>query len=177
MVLELSFIRPLQQKLLAVAALQLLIGAGGQRLLFLTAEDGSSPLHAATMFRQVDVSRLLVERGWKRLLAAKANQGNTAEDTTTQYRHWALAGMQWLARVAKARLNVWGQVRPCVLAEVEALAAARAAAAMAELLAEEAKQGGASGLACGSGGGGAARGRKGRVGLARRSEGLHRGLV
>ena len=47
---------------------------------------------------------------------------------------------------------------------MEALAAARADAAMAELLAEEAKPGIAAGSAGGGGGGGAARGRKGRGG-------------
>ena len=44
------------------------------------------------------------------------------------------------------------------------LAAARAEAAMAELLAEEAKPGGAAGLTGSRGGGGAARGRKGKGG-------------
>ena len=47
-------------------------------------------------------------------------------------------------------------------AEAEALAAARAEAAMAELLAEEAKPGDAVGSACCNGSGGAARGRKGK---------------
>ena len=73
----------------------------------------------------------------------------------------ALAGMLRRARVAKAGSDVWGQARPRVSAEVEALAAARAAAAMAELLAEEGNLGGATGLANGGGGGGPARGCKG----------------
>ena len=107
---------------------------------------------------------LLVERGGKRLLAAKASHGETAADVATRRGHGALAGMLRRARVAKAGSNVWGQARPCVSAEVEALAAARAAAAMAELLAEEAKPGGVAGSAGGGGGEGAARGRKGRRG-------------
>ena len=87
-----------------------------------------------------------------------------AEDLATRCGHGALAGMLWRARVAKAGLDVWGQARPRMSAEVEALAAARAEAAMAELLAEEAKPGGAAASAGGGGGGGAARGRKGRGG-------------
>ena len=75
-----------------------------------------------------------------------------------------LAGMLRRARVAKAGSDVWGQAKPCVSAEVEALAATRAAAAMAKLLAEEAKPGGAAGSAGGGGGGGPARGRKGKHG-------------
>ena len=59
---------------------------------------------------------------------------------------------------------MWGQARPCLSAEVEALAAARADAAMAELLADEAKLGGAAGSAGGGGGGGPVRGRKGKRG-------------
>ena len=110
------------------------------------------------------MSRLLVERGGRRLLATKAINGDTAEDTATARGHGALAGMLRWARVAKAGSDVWGQARPCVSAEVEALASARAAAAMAELLAEEAKPGGAAGSAGGSGGGGPARGRKGKGG-------------
>ena len=110
------------------------------------------------------MSRLLVERGGKRLLAAKDINGETAEDVATRRGHRALAGMLRRARVGKAGSDVWGQARPCVSVEVEALAAARAAAAMAELLAEEAKPGGAAGSAGGSGGGGAARGRKGKGG-------------
>ena len=47
---------------------------------------------------------------------------------------------------------------------MEALAAARADAAMAELLAEEAKPRGAAGSASGGGGGGGSRGRKGKGG-------------
>ena len=105
------------------------------------------------------MSRLLVKRGGKRLLAAKAVKGYTAEEVATRRGHGALAGMLRRARVAKAGSDVWGQARPFVSAEVEALAAARAAAAMAELLAEEAKPGGAAGSA---GGGMAARGRKGK---------------
>ena len=108
------------------------------------------------------MSRLLVERGGKRLLAAKANHGDTAEEVATRFGHGALAGMLLRARVAKAGSDVWEQARPRVSAEEEALAAARAAAAMAELLAEEANPGGAAGSAGGSGGGGAARGRKGK---------------
>ena len=50
-----------------------------------------------------------------------------------------------LARVAKAGSDVWGQAVLRVLAEVEALAAERADAVMAELLAEEAKPGGVAG--------------------------------
>ena len=110
------------------------------------------------------MSRLLVKRGGKRLLAAKAVKGYTAEEVATRRGHGALAGMLRRARVAKAGSDVWGQARPFVSAEVEALAAARAAAAMAELLAEEAKPGGVAGSAGGSGGGGAARGRKGKGG-------------
>ena len=119
------------------------------------------------------MSRLLVERGGKRLLAAKDIINQTAEDIATGRGHGALAGKLRRARVAKAGSDVWGQARPCVSAEVEALAVARAAAAMAELLAEELKPGGAAGggggggaagLAGGSGGGGQARGRKGRGG-------------
>ena len=49
-------------------------------------------------------------------------------------------------------------------AEVEAVEAARVEAAMAELLAEEVKPGGAAGSAGGGGGGEAARGRKGKGG-------------
>ena len=110
------------------------------------------------------MSRLLVERSGKRLLAAKIVDGYTAEDLATRRGHGALAGMLRRARVAKARSNVWGQARPRVSAEEEALAVARAAAAMAELLAEESKPGGAAGSAGGGGGGGAARGRKGKDG-------------
>ena len=76
----------------------------------------------------------------------------------------ALAGLLRRARVAKAGSDVWGQARPCVSAEEEALAATRAEAAMAELLAEEEKPRGAASSAGGSGGGGAARGRKGKGG-------------
>ena len=145
--------------------MRLLIGAGGQRLLFLTEkEKGFSPPHAAAFCGHVDVSRLLVERGGKRLLAAKASHGETAADVATRRGHGALAGILRRARVAKARSDVWGQARPFVSEEVKALAAARAAAAMAELLAEEANPGGAAGSAGGGGGGGAARGRKGKVG-------------
>ena len=150
----------------------LLIGAGGQRLLF---QNRITPLHCAAIDCHVDVSRLLVEIGSKRLLAAKAFDGETAEDTATRCGHRALAGMLRRAHVAKAWSDVWGQARSCVSAEVEALAAARAAAAMAELLAEEAaKPGGAAGSAGGSGGRGAARGSKGkgRGGPARTNEGL-----
>ena len=138
----------------------------GDRRFFLTCENGISlsPLHAAASYGRVDVSRLLVERGGKRLLAAKAINGGTAEDLATRCGHGALAGMLRRARVAKAGSDVWGQARTRVSAEEEALAAARAAAAMAELLAEEAKPGGAAGSAGGSGGGGAARGRKGKGG-------------
>ena len=110
------------------------------------------------------MSRLLVERGGKRLLAAKAINGQTVEDVATRFGHGALAGMLRRARVAKAGSDVWGQAKPRVSAEVEALAAARAAAAMAEPLAEEAKPGGAADSAGGGGGGGAARGRKGKRG-------------
>ena len=150
----------------------LLIGAGKQRLLFRTAQNGSSPLHFAASFGQVDVSRLLVERGGKRLLAAKDNHGDTAKDIATRCRHGALAGMLRRARVAKAGSDVWGQARHCVSAEEEALVAARAAVAMTELLAEEAKPGGAAGSAGGSGGGGSARGRKGKGGSGKKSKGL-----
>ena len=66
--------------------------------------------------------------------------------------------------MAKAVSDVWGQARPRVSAEEEALAATRAAAAMAELLAEDAKAGDMVGLAGGSGCGGEARGRKGKGG-------------
>ena len=71
------------------------------------------------------------------------------------------------ARVAKAGSDMWGQARPCVSAEVEALAAAREEAAMAELLAE-AKPRGAAGSAGGSSGGAPARGRKGKGGSVKR---------
>ena len=120
----------------------LLIGSGGQRLLFLPHKYGCTPLHSAAADGHVDVSRLLVERGGKRLLAAKTTRGETAEDAAKREGHWALAGMLRRAREAKAGSDVWGQARPCVSAEEEALAAARAlsaaraAAAMAELLAE-----------------------------------------
>ena len=67
--------------------------------------------------------------------------------------------------MAKAGSDVWGQARPCVSAAVEA----RAAAAMAQLLAEEAKLRGVAGSAGGSGGGGAARGRKGRGGSGKKN--------
>ena len=133
-------------------------------MLSLTNKKGDSPLHYAAGNGHVDVSRLLVKRGGKRLLAAKTNQGETAEDVATRFGHGALAGMLRRARVAQAGSDVWGQARPCVSAAEEALAAARAAAAMAELLAEEARPGGAAGPAGGGGGGGAARGRKGRGG-------------
>ena len=141
---------------------QLLIGAGGQRLRFLTYNDGYSPLHIAASRGHLDVSRLLVES----LLAAKTNNCVTAEDVAMQDGHGALAGMLRGARVAKAGSDVRGQAaaRPRVSAEVEELAEARAEAAMAELVAEEAKPQGAAGSAGGSGGGGAARGRKGRSG-------------
>ena len=110
------------------------------------------------------MSRLLVKRGGKRLLAAKAISGEMAEDVATLHGHGALAGMLRRARVAKAGSDVWGQARPGVSAEEEVLASVRAAAAMAELLAEEAKPGGVAGSAGGGGGEGAARGRKGRRG-------------
>ena len=103
--------------------------------------------------------RLLVERGGKRLIAAKNHFGDTAEDVATLCRHGALAGMLRRARVAKAGSDVWG-----VSAEEEALAAARAVAAMAELLAEEAQPRGAAGSAGGGGCGWPARGRKGKGG-------------
>ena len=67
--------------------------------------------------------------------------------------------------MAKAGSDMLGQARPCVSAEVEALAAARVDAAMDELLEEEARPGGAAGSTGGSGGGGAVRGRKGKGGF------------
>ena len=147
-----------------VEVLRLLIRAGGQKLLFLTDKDGWSPLHFAALIGHVDVSRLLVEKGGKRLLAEKNIDGLTAEDVAKRRGHGALAGMLRRARVAKAGSGVWGQARPCVSVEVEALAVARADAAMAELLAEEGKPGGAAVSAGGGNGGGAARGRKGKGG-------------
>ena len=147
---------------------RLLIGAGGQRLLFLANENGFIPLHAAAGSGHVEVLRLLVERGGKRLLAAKANNGETAEGTATRCGHGVLAGMLRRARVAMPGSDLWGQARPCVSAEMEALAGARAAAAMAELLAEEAKPRGAAGSAGGSCDGGGARGCKGRDGFGKK---------
>ena len=145
--------------------MRLLIWAGGQRQLSLTDENGASPLHLAVSYGHDDVSRPLVERGGKRLLAAKANNGYTAEDFATGCRHGALAGMLRRARVAKAGSDVWGQARRCVSTEVEALASARAAAAMAELLAEERRSREVRrARAGGGGGGGPARGRKGKGG-------------
>ena len=132
------------------------IAAGGQRPLFLTNKIGFSPLHAVAADGHVDVSRLLVERGGKRLLAAKTIMGETAEDVATRCGHGALAGMLRRARVAKAGSGVWGQAKHCVSVEEEALAAERADAAMAALLAEEARPGSAGGMA--------ARGRKGKSG-------------
>ena len=122
-----------------VEVARLLIGAGGQRLLSLIDKDGWSPLYCAADHGHVDLSRLLVDRGGKRLLAAKAILGQTAEDVATLCGHGALAGMLRRARVAEAGSDVWGQARFCVLVEEEALAVARAAAAMAELLAGETK--------------------------------------
>ena len=116
---------------------RLLIGVGGQRLLSLTSQIGFSPLHLAAGRRHIDMSRLLVDRGGKRLLAAKTNNGETAEDVAMRLGLVALAGMLRRARVAKAGSDVWGKARPRMSAEVEALASARAAAAMAELLEEE----------------------------------------
>ena len=122
------------------------------------------PLHLVASCGLVDVSRLLVERVGKRLLAAKTNDGHTAEDVATRAGHRALAGSRRRARLSKARSDAWGQAKLCVSPEEEAVAVARAAAAMAELLAEEAKLG----LAGGSGGGGAAKGRKGKYGSGKR---------
>ena len=85
-----------------VEVARLLVGAGGQKLLFLTDETGASPLRWL-------VSRLLVERGCKRLLAAKTINSQTAEDVAMRFRHGALAGMLQRARVAKAGSDVWGQ--------------------------------------------------------------------
>ena len=147
------------------------MGQADRRLFFLTDKHGVSPLHAAASRGHVDVSRLLVERGGTRLLAAKNKDSDMAEGDATRLGHGALADMLRRARVAKARSDVWGHSRPCVSAEMEVLAAARAAAAMAELLAEEAKPpvGGAAGTAGGSGFGGAARGRKGRGGFGKKN--------
>ena len=69
--------------------------------------------------------------------------------------------LQWVC-MAKARSDIWGQARPCVSGEVEALTAAKAEVAMAELLVEEAKPGGAAGSAGGSSGKGPAMGCKGK---------------
>ena len=64
--------------------------------------------------------------------------------------------------------TTWRATFGRVSAEVEALAAARADAAMAEPLEEEAKPGGAAGSAGGGGGGGVARGRKGKGGSSKK---------
>ena len=79
------------------------------------------PLHFAAS--NVEAARL---EGWQE---AASCQGETAEDLATRHGHWALAGMLLLARMAKAWWDVWGQTKPHVLAEVEALVAARVAAA------------------------------------------------
>ena len=93
-------------------------------MLFLTTTNGATPLHFAAISGHVNVSRLLVERGGKRLLAAKTKTGLMAEHFASLNGHEALAGILLRARVANSGLDVtpWGQARAFVSPEVESLA-------------------------------------------------------
>ena len=86
---------------------------------------------------QLETSRALAGSGGNRLLAIKDDQGLTAEDGARAAGHGELALMLLRSRLGKGRADVRGQSGPCMSVQEAALAAEKADAAMAALLAEE----------------------------------------